>query len=94
MDVQVREGVYYTEKDEEGVLVDSDTGVFFALNATGTRIWRALHAGDIASLVSEWSNQFGLAETEVQHDIDEFCGRLAEEGLVDVGDTSPADGTR
>jgi hypothetical protein len=84
MNVRLREGVYSTTKDGETVLIDSATGVFFALNLAGTEILTALGQGDFDGLIRNWAQQFGLPESEIRGDINEFCRQLTEQHLVEV----------
>jgi len=83
--VTVPKQVMAREIDGETVLLDLAGGMYFGLDAVGTRIWALLGQGRsleevCAVLVAEY--EVGLEE--VQGDVVRLVGELAAKGLVEV----------
>ena len=86
-----REHVTWKVLDDETVLLDLDTGVYFTLNTTGTAVWERLdgHTSltEIARAISE---QFDITIGEAQQDLLELTRALLDEGLVKVAQDTTA----
>jgi len=88
MKYRIRDGICYTVKDGEAVLLDSESGVFFALNETGTKLWQAIVDGDISALARDYSSQYGVEQEQIRADLEELLQRLQAHKLIEpVGST-------
>lgn len=68
---------------EEAVILDLDSGAYYGLNATGTRVWELLELGtpvsDICKLMLE---EFEVTPDSLNNDIEELMRDLLAKGLV------------
>ena len=69
------------------VVLHLKTGKYFALNASGTRMWERLAAhGDSSRTASEISAEYAIDRSVVEQDLAEFIAELVARGLLaDVG---------
>lgn len=73
--------------DEEGVLLDIDSGKVLGLNSTAARIWELLeHETTADELALRLIDEFSVGEDEAHADVDEFISALESRGLVQVVD--------
>ena len=75
--------------DEESVVINLESGVYFSLNLSGALIWRLLEAGLTPAEAAERSIDAG-APAEAREQIPGFCERLLQEGLI----AASTDGTQ
>ncbi len=79
----VNESVVYAELDDEAVLLDVETGVYFGLNAIGTQIWNALRQGaSPAEIVQRVLAEYEVEPLALQADVAEFLATLQARGLI------------
>jgi hypothetical protein len=77
------EGLVASEVNGEIVILNIDSGHFFQLNPTGSRIWTLLEAPmTIAELCEKASERFAVDAEECRRDITEFAERLLDKGLL------------
>ncbi|MBI3200160.1 MAG: PqqD family protein [Myxococcales bacterium] len=80
---KVPPGVLSEIVDGEAVLLHLDTGKYFGLNPTGTRIWRMLtESASSARIVSEVASEFGVDEETVWRDLAALVKELTLRGLL------------
>lgn len=70
--------------DDEMVILDMESGDYFALNETGVRMWNAITAGEsidaaVAAITKEFS---GATESEIEADLEALVAELRAAGLV------------
>ena len=69
--------------DDETVILDLESGMYFGLDGVGKRIWEAVAEGktlrDIAATIS---SEFEVEEAQALNDIFEFTADLVERGLL------------
>lgn len=71
----------------EAVVVNLATGMYFALNADATRIWRAIaDARPWPELADAVAAETGADPADVLAVVTAFAGELADHGLVALGD--------
>ncbi|MCC6869678.1 MAG: PqqD family protein [Burkholderiales bacterium] len=76
-----------TELDDEGVLLNLETGEYFGLDEVGLDFWKALAAhGEIAAARAALLAQYDVTEAVLAHDLDRLVATLAEHQLVVVTD--------
>ena len=83
MTYQIPDYVLFTEIDGETVLLNIQTGYYYAMNEVSTMIWQGIKNGQSRAAI-----QFRLRETyavdsdQLQQDMDEFLAALTEHALV------------
>ncbi|WP_018290035.1 PqqD family protein [Verrucomicrobium sp. 3C] len=67
----VRESVLHTRLETESVLLDLDSGLYFSLNAVGSRIWDRLAEGPrtIDELLTEITNEYEVSREQAEPDL-------------------------
>jgi hypothetical protein len=70
--------------DGEALIVDLQSGGFFALDRVGTEVWSGLKEGlELAQIVAAIAAKYDVDADMVQRDVDELLADLAREGLLD-----------
>lgn len=69
--------------DGEAVLLHMDSGVYFRLNKTGTRVWQLLEAHEGRDRIIETiAGEFDAPKDSIQSDVDALLAELIERRLV------------
>lgn len=80
--------------DGEAVLLNLQTGVYFGLNASGTRAWGILkRTGDPAHMLNEMQHCYGQHSPTLSTDLLAWLGELEQCGLIQRGDGPDATAT-
>jgi PqqD family protein of HPr-rel-A system len=73
-----------TRLDDEVVLMNSQSGEFFALKGTGLAIWNLIDGTrDTATICAELTEAFDVDAAQCQADVAEFIARMAKAGFVE-----------
>ncbi|HVB38866.1 MAG TPA: PqqD family protein [Vicinamibacterales bacterium] len=85
------DAVVTRELDGETVLLNLDTGIYFGLDAVGTRIWSLLAAAEpldrvLATLLAEYE----VEAAPLEHDLLALVAQLRGKGLVTVSPPDPS----
>jgi hypothetical protein len=82
----VRDGVVTRAFEAETLLLNTATGTYHGVDATGSRTLELLReeGGDVRAAAARLAAEHGLAVAEVEGDVADFIGELAERGLVTV----------
>ncbi len=82
--VRVSEDVVAREVGGELVLMHLDSGIYFGLNAVGTRVWELLTKGEhsIAEICAIMSGEFDADPAVIEADVLALAGELADHGLI------------
>jgi hypothetical protein len=81
-------GVYCVIEEGRAVLLHSNRGEYFGLNAVGTRVWAVIEATDrppdpdAADLLEELSAEFQVGRDQLEEDILKFLRHLVDNKLV------------
>ena len=79
----ISQDVVHRVLDGETIVLSLDSGTYFGLNATGTRVWRLIEAGVSRSqIIEQISREFEHPIDDVRADVDELLGALQSRGLV------------
>ena len=79
----VSDAVVSAELDDEAVLLNVETGVYFGLDAIGTRIWELLKRGASEDeIVQLLLDEYDVELSELQPDVARFLDLLVEKGLI------------
>jgi hypothetical protein len=72
-----------TVLDEEAILLDLASGVYFSLNPVGTAIWEQLTGSQsLAEIHATVCRQFEVTEEAARQDLLALISRLRDEGLI------------
>jgi len=70
--------------DGEAVLLNTNTGLYYSLEATGSRMWEMLDgAMRLLDIVSRIVEEYDVSEDRALEDAQKLFGDLVREGLVD-----------
>ncbi len=87
MKVAIPETVLATELQDEGVLLNLETGEYFGLDEVGLGMWKVLGAtGTVEGARAALLEQYEVAEEVLSRDLRAFVAKLAERKLVVVTD--------
>ena len=79
--------VVHRDLEGEAVLLNLKTGVYFGLNATGTRIWHLLRERErLAGVRDAIVDEYEVDVTTCTADLLRFVGGLAAQGLIRLTD--------
>jgi len=81
--VRVPEDVIFRELDGEAVILNLDTGMYFGIDAVGTRMWQLLETQ--ASLREVWvalQAEYDATPERLERDLLDFVDGLSAKGLV------------
>ena len=79
----ISQDVVHRVVDGETIVLNLESGTYFGLNATGTRVWRLIEAGATrAQMIERISTEFEHPIGAVQTDVDELLTALQSKGLV------------
>jgi hypothetical protein len=83
----INEAVVFTELDEEAVLLNVETGVYFGLDPVGTEIWRMLADGvSEDTLFERLLIEYDVEPVQLRSDLAAFLDLLKTNGLVRLAD--------
>ena len=81
--LMVSDSVVYAELDDEAVLLNVDTGIYFGLNGIATDIWRSLEQGaSLNEIVELLLNEYEVEPAQLHADVSDFLTALAARGLL------------
>ncbi|MBL0141403.1 MAG: PqqD family protein [Betaproteobacteria bacterium] len=83
--VRVADDVLFQELQGEGVLLNLNSGMYFGLDAVGTRIWQLIaeqeQLGEVARLIEE---EFDVSPEQCASDLLALVAWLGSQGLVTI----------
>jgi hypothetical protein len=89
--VAIGKDVVFRELDGEAVLLNLKTGVYFGLDAVGTRIWQLLgEHGELARVARAVQEEYDVAAARSEADLLRLVAQLREKGLIEVVGEPPA----
>jgi hypothetical protein len=81
--VAIPEDVVFREIDGEAVILNLDTGIYFGLDAVGTRIWRLIEQPrPLRAVLGVLIDEYDAAPDRLQRDLLAFVERLTAKGLL------------
>lgn len=87
MRVMIPDSVLSTELQNEGVLLNLETGEYFGLDAIGMEMWKVLRASSsVEAACVALLEQYDVDENVLVHDLQELIAKLSEWKLVVVTD--------
>ena len=83
---RISDEVIFRELDGEAVVLNLDTGIYFGLDAVGTRIWRLLEERKpLKAVLDTLIDEYEAPPDRLQRDLLAFVERLDDKGLVSRG---------
>lgn len=89
--VRIPEDVIFRDLQGEAVILNLKTGVYFGLDAVGTRIWHLIlehHA--LQPVFDGLIKEYDVTEDGCKHDLLSFVAVLRKHALVEIDPESPA----
>jgi hypothetical protein len=84
--VRPSDEVLFQELEDESVLLDLKSGVYFGLDTVGTRIWQLFGEHELLSdIVQKIVGEYDVAEDRCAADLLTLIAELKQRGLVTVG---------
>lgn len=81
--IRVNESIVCSELDDEMVLLNVETGVYFGLDAIGAEIWKLLVKGASEDeIVIRLLEEYDVQPEMVRVDVTAFVGALTSKGIV------------
>ncbi len=81
--LRINESVVCSELDDEMVLLNIETGIYFGLDAVGTAIWRLLVKGaDESEIVRRLLAEYDVEPVRLRTDVSAFLNLLSARGLL------------
>ncbi len=85
--ISVPQGVLFRNVEGEAVLLNTETGKYYGLDEVGTRMWTLLtEHGKVEPAFKALLAEYDVPAEQLQKDLLELVGKLAEQGLLCVGD--------
>jgi hypothetical protein len=83
---RIPDEVIFRELDGEAVVLNLDTGIYFGLDAVGTRIWRLLvERKPLKAVLDSLIDEYQAPPDRLQRDLLAFVERLDDKGLLSRG---------
>lgn len=93
MTIRIPDDVVFQNLAGEAVLLHLGTGIYFGLDAVGTRVWELIAShGRRDAIVDALLGEYRVEAAVLGADVDRLIGQLAEKGLVtlDGEEAAPA----
>lgn len=79
----IHPSVICRELSGETVLLNLESGVYYGLDAVGTRVWQLLQQGKtIASVCDVMIEEYDVHQDVLREDVSRLVGELQERGIV------------
>jgi hypothetical protein len=79
----VHPSVIYRELSGETVLLNLESGVYYGLDAVGTRVWQLLQqGGTIASVCDVMAGEYDVSPDVLREDVSRLVSELRDRGIV------------
>jgi hypothetical protein len=83
--LKIPDDVLFRELDDEAVLLNLNTGVYFGLNPVATRMWRLLaEQGVLERVVESMLREYEIDRDVLERDLLELSRQLCAKGLAEV----------
>jgi hypothetical protein len=87
--------VLFRYVEDETVLLNSDTGTYFGLDAVGTRLWQLIvEHGSLRQVYDAALQEYAVEPIELEHDLLALAQQLRDRGLTQVERMPPATATQ
>ena len=81
--VVVEPGILFRYVDDETVLLNVDTGLYFGLDAVGTRMWQLIvEHGTLQRVFDAVLEEYAVVPSQLEHDLLTLATELHDKGLI------------
>jgi coenzyme PQQ synthesis protein D (PqqD) len=81
--LKISEDVVFRELDGEAVILNLVTGIYFGLDAVGTRMWQLIEQhNDLGKVLAILRDEYDAPAPTLEADLVRLAGELADRGLV------------
>ncbi len=81
--VVVEPGILFRYVDDETVLLNVDTGLYFGLDAVGTRMWQLIvEHRTLQRVFDAVLEEYAVAPSQLEHDLLTLATELHKKGLI------------
>ena len=88
--VQRKAEILFTDLDDTVVMMDSDEGNYYELDAVGTRIWNLLdNERSVAEVCELLVREYDVTLEDCRQDVLKFLEQVAQLGVVEVRGPEP-----
>lgn len=88
--VAINPSVIYRELSGEIVLLNLQSGVYYGLDAVGSRVWQLLmESRGIDDVCATLREEYDVSADTVRADVERLVGELTDKGLVIVASGDP-----
>jgi len=78
--------VAWRKVDEEAVILNLKSSVYYSLNEVGTRIWELIGEGcELDEIVITIADEYDTSEKKVKKDVEKFIKQMKKEKLLSSG---------
>jgi hypothetical protein len=83
--VRISDASVFREIDGEAVVLNLTSGMYFGLNAVGTRVWQLIEAlGALDAVCTALVDEFDVTKEVASADLTRLVAELSDRGLVDA----------
>lgn len=81
--IEISDKVVYKTFEDEIILLHLDSGIYYGLDAVGSRFWSLLEQErDVDAALALMADEFDVDRHTLERDCRELLGQLREKGLV------------
>ena len=85
MKVSVPENVLFRQLEDESVLLNLDSEIYYGLDEVGTRMWQVLiEAENIEVAYKLLLKEYQVGKERLKQDLTELVNNLQKKGLIDI----------
>ena len=74
--------ILYRRVDNEAVLLNIPTGMYYGLNEVGVKFWEALRTQTLESTIAQIVTDYSVEYSQVHQDLLSFLNDLADYGII------------
>ncbi|HLJ59355.1 MAG TPA: PqqD family protein [bacterium] len=68
--------------DDEVVIINLDTGVYYSVNGLAAEIWTRIDGATAGGIIDDLASQYAMAASDVEASVRPFLDELSAEGLI------------
>ncbi|HEY6507112.1 MAG TPA: PqqD family protein [Vicinamibacterales bacterium] len=79
----IHPSVVFRELDGEAVLLNLDSGVYYGLDAVGTRVWAlVVEHGTARGVCDQMEKEYAVSPEVLERDVDRLITEMRDKGLL------------
>jgi hypothetical protein len=82
--IVIRPDVVHRTLGEEALLLNLESGMYYGLNAVGTRAWALLQSENVGEACRALAAEFDAPVEQIRQDVLSLVTELIDKGLVDL----------